>query len=96
MQIPVLRFLEDDPDATAIFVYPTKVGCRLSRGLVLWNCNLSLFSRLWLKTRGQRSSNYCGHVPDLNISRSQRTTETPHKKKGQVNGYFVVQQTVTE
>lgn len=34
-QVPVLRFLEEDPHATAIFIYPTKVDCLLAANVTL-------------------------------------------------------------
>ena len=59
LQVPMLRFLEEDEDAKAIYIYPTKA--RVSEYFCCHYPDVSDY-RLWPRINGGHSSNYFGLV----------------------------------
>ena len=59
LQVPMLRFLEEDEDAKAIYIYPTKA--RASKYFCRHYPDASDY-RLWPRINGGHSSNYFGLV----------------------------------
>lgn len=64
-QVPLLRFLEEDPEATAIFVYPTKVCAYAKLGLSIQQP----MCRRWLRIKEGLWNSCYAHVPAFSTSR---------------------------